>query len=405
MNDNYLLSRQPIMDRNEKSSAYKLLLRSEQARGGDASPSPVEAIIDSLSGRGAGELFGDRRGVVTVDAELLMNDLLLTLPCGKIILELRHELALTGERIERCRRLQEAGFGLALVNHRFLPELKEFYQTLDLIGIDLRRTPGEQLRTVVGSYHQFPGKLFAHEVESRAEFAQCQSLGFDFFQGSFFVKPTTTVKKKLNESTVSLLRIVQLIMNDADNDLIVRVFQESPALTYKLLLQANSAAVGARREVDSVRHAVSLLGRDQIRRWAQMELLAAGGAQEQETPLVEMAAVRAGFMEHLTKCHPMLRGFRDAADRAFLAGTLSMLEAIYNIPVESIVEEVALSDDVRIALLHRRGLFGEMLAFAESLERCDFDTARALLVKLKIPHQQMLDAQRNSFHWKSGTTA
>ncbi|MEI7432329.1 MAG: HDOD domain-containing protein, partial [Betaproteobacteria bacterium] len=207
---------------------------------------------------------------------------------------------------------------------------------------------------------------------------------------------------KINEITGSLLRIVHQIINDADIEVIVRIIQESPGLTYKLLLLANSVTVGSRREIDSVRHAVSLLGRDQIRRWAQLELFASGNSQELESPLVDMALVRASFMEYLTKCHPLLRGFRDAADRAFLTGTLSMMESIYNVHIEDIIKSVELADDVKIALLRRAGLFGEMLTFVEALEQLDFDKSWALLSKMKISHVQMLDAQRKSFLWKTG---
>lgn len=120
---------------------------------------------------------------------------------------------------------------------------------------------------------------------------------------------------------------------------------------------------------------------------------------------MEMASVRASFMGYLAKCHPMLRGFRDAADRAFLAGTLSMLELIYNISLEDIVKEVELSEDVKTALLRRAGLFGEMLTFVEALEQLDFDTSWALLSKMKIANVEMPDAQRKSFHWKTGGVA
>jgi EAL and modified HD-GYP domain-containing signal transduction protein len=406
MSDKYLLGRQPIMDKEEKIFAYELLFRSEQslqqAHVVDGSLSTASVIINTLSGIGAHEVLGDRKGVINIEFDLLMNDALAILPCEKIILELHQNLPVTGEILERCRKLKESGFILALDNQTFLTEKIELYKVVDLIGIDLRQTPVDQLRSVIGHYRQFPAQLLAQKVETRIEFNECQALGFDYFQGFFFAKPTVIQKNKINETTGSLLRIVHQIINDADIDVIVRIIQESPGLTYKLLLLANSVTVGARRVIDSVRHAVSLLGRDQIRRWAQLELFASGNSQELDSPLVDMASVRASFMEYLTKCHPMLRGFRDAADRAFLTGTLSMLESIYNIHIEDIVKSVELSEDVKIALLRRAGLFGEMLTFVESLEQLDFEKSQVLLAKMKIPHEQMLDAQRKSFLWKTG---
>ena len=406
MSDNYLLGRQPIMNKEEKIFAYELLFRSEessqQAHVIDGSLSTARVIVSTLSGIGAHEVLGEHQGVINVEYDLLMSDALAILPCGKIILELHQNLPVTGDVIARCRKLKDSGFVLALDNQTFRQENKALYESIDIIGIDLRQTSSDRLRADIGQYRQFPVKILAQKVETRTEFNECQSLGVDYFQGFYFAKPTIIQKNKINEITGSLLRIVHQIINDADIEVIVRIVKESPGLTYKLLLLANSVTVGSRREIDSVRHAVSLLGRDQIRRWAQLELFASGNSQELESPLVDMALVRASFMEYLTKCHPLLRGFRDAADRAFLTGTLSMMESIYNVHIEDIIKSVELADDVKIALLRRAGLFGEMLTFVEALEQLDFDKSWALLSKMKISHVQMLDAQRKSFLWKTG---
>lgn len=408
--NNYLLGRQPIIDREEKIFAYELLFRSEQSLqkppSGEGSLSTSGVIISTLSGIAAGEVLGKQhKGVITINADLLMNPALTSLPCEKIILNLNQDHPATEDIIERCRKLKVSGFVLALEQQTVQQKNAELYQVVDIVGINLRRTPLDRLRSVISQYRQFPVKLLAQTVETRSEFKDCQALGFDYCQGSFYTKPSTVAKNKINETTGTLLRIVHQIINDAESEVIVRIIQENLGLTYKLLLQANSATVGARRVIDSVRHAVSLLGRDQIRRWAQQELLASSNSQDQDNPLVDMASVRASFMGYLTKCHPMLRGFRDAADRAFLTGTLSMLELIYNISLEDIVKEVELSEDVKTALLRRAGLFGEMLTFVEALEQLDFDTSWALLSKMKIANVEMLDAQRRSFHWKTGGVA
>src|SRR5690242_13260783 len=44
-----------------------------------------------------------------------------------------------------------------------------------------------------------------------------------------------------------------------------RVFESDPALTTDLLLTANSAAFGGRRQVETIKHALSLLGLERVR--------------------------------------------------------------------------------------------------------------------------------------------
>ncbi len=406
MSDMFLLGRQPILDREEKVFAYALMFRPAESLQlhtlNDGSFPAGGVIIDVLSDAGAHELLGEGKGVINIGYDLLMNDAVTTLPANRIILELNENLPLTSGVIHRCRTLKESGFTLALHNHLFSRELTELYGTVDIVGIDLNQTPSGWIKNSVQQFRRYPVRLLVDKVDTRDEFNQCRTMGFDLFQGFFFASPTMTAKKKLNETASTLLRIALLIINDAGVESIVRTVQESPALTYKLLLQANSAVVGARQEIDSVRHAILLLGRDQIRRWAQAELMVSNGSQEQDNPLVEMAMMRASFMEQFSKIHPKLRDSRDAADRAFLAGTLSTLEMIYNVSIENVVESVELSADVKKALLLREGLFGEMLMFVEAMERLDFHRVRRMLPKLNISPAQILDAQRKSFPRKAG---
>ncbi len=406
MNDEFFLGREPILDREEKIYSYTLLSQpaaSPLGSGdGDGAFHPADTIIRLLSENGARELLGECKGGINIGFDLLMGDLPPTLPANRIILNLEQNLPLSDVIIRRCHQLKESGFMLALNNHRFSSQFTELYGIVDIIGIDLNRTPADRLKGAVRLFRRHPVRLLAERVDTRDQFTQCRTLGFELFQGFFFATPTVMARKKLNETAATLLRIALLIINEAGVEAIVQTVQESPGLTYKLLLQANSVVVGARREIDSVRHAILLLGRDLIRRWAQVELLAANGSEEQDNPLVEMATMRAGFMEQLSKSHPLLAGSRDAADRAFLTGTLSMLETIYNVSIEDVVQSVELSADVKMALLRREGLFGHMLTLVEALERLDFDGARDILPRITLSPGKILDAQRNSFHRKGG---
>jgi EAL and modified HD-GYP domain-containing signal transduction protein len=48
----------------------------------------------------------------------------------------------------------------------------------------------DTLAPIVAHYRKFPMKLLAEKVESREEFQQCLELGFDYFQGYYFARPS-----------------------------------------------------------------------------------------------------------------------------------------------------------------------------------------------------------------------
>jgi EAL and modified HD-GYP domain-containing signal transduction protein len=319
-----------------------------------------------------------------------------------VVLELLETLEVTPQLIERCRELKEAGFVLALDDHEFSPAYDELYQLVEIVKIDLMTTPVDGLGPVIERYRDYPFRLLAEKVETKQEFLKCLDLGFDYFQGYYFAKPAVIEKKKIDEGGAALLRLMRQLMDDAEIEEIETTFRTSPGLTYKLLLLVNSVSFSGLQKIQTVRHAISMLGRAQIKRWVQLALFASDNSHALENPLVDLAAVRAGFMEQLAQHCPQLHGNGEAPDQAFMTGILSLLESIYAIPMDQIAHELNLSDEVRQALLDRSGIFGRFLALAETLEQADFDTAATLLGEMSIPYQMVIDAQVKAYGWQQG---
>ncbi len=403
----YLVGRQPILNRDEQVYAYELLFRSAQsltaANVSDASQATASVILNTLAGFGIQQILGKHLGFINMERDILMSDSLELLPKELVVLELLETLELTPELIERCRELKEAGFVLALDDHAFSPAYEELYQLVEIVKVDLMATPVDTLGPVIEQYRGYPFKLLAEKVESKQEFLKCLDLGFDYFQGYYFAKPSLIEKRKIDEGGAALLRLMRQLMDDDEIEEIEKTFRASPGLTYKLLLLVNSVSFAGLQKIQTVRHAISMLGRAQIKRWVQLALFASDDSHALENPLVDMAAVRGGFMEQLAQIYPLLRGNKDAPDQAFMTGILSLLESLYNIPMDQIAEELNLSDEVQQALLRREGAFGRCLALTEALEQADFMTAAALLGEMSIPYQAVLEAQVKAYGWQQGS--
>lgn len=402
----YLIGRQPILNRDEQICAYELLFRSAQslttANVNDASQATASVILNTLAGFGIQQILGKHQGFINLELEILMSDSLELLPKEMVVLELLETLEVTPELIERCRELKQAGFVLALDDHEFSPAYEELYQLVEIVKVDLMATPADSLEPVIDQYRGYPFKLLAEKVESKQEFLQCLDLGFDYFQGYYFAKPAVIEKKKIDEGGAALLRLMRQLMDDAEMEEIEKTFRSSPGLTYKLLLLVNSVSFAGLQKIQTVRHAISMLGRAQIKRWVQLALFASDGSHALENPLVDMAAVRGGFMEQLALICPALRGNKEAPDQAFMTGILSLLESIYDIPMDQIAAELNLSDEVKQALLSRDGTLGRFLALAEALEQADFVNAATVLGELSIPYSAVMDAQVKAYGWQQG---
>jgi len=394
-----LLGRQPILNRGEELMGYELLFRSPGAATAevtDASHATANVIVNTLTGFGMDDILGTHKGFINLESELLMHDSLNLLPKDRVVIELLETLQVTPELIDRCKFLKENGFTLALDDHQYSPECHELYQIVDIVKVDLVQTPLESLASMVGKFQRYPLQLLAEKVETRQQFEHCLQLGFHLFQGYYFAKPALLVKKRLNESGTVLLKLMRLIGDDAQQSEIEAVFRSDPGLTYKLLLLVNSVGTGLRSKIENVRHALALLGRHQIKRWIQLALFASDDRRGMENPLVDLAAVRAGFMENLTD----MRSLRDLKEKAFLTGIVSVLEKVYDLPIEEIITKLNLSDEIAAALSGREGRLGELLHLAELLEAMDFSHICRHLDKMEVSLNDVLMSQEKAFAWR-----
>lgn len=402
--DQWLIGRQPILDRAGSVFGYELLFRSARDRAADVSdPSFATAsvILGALSGIGLDEVLGGHRGFINIGRDLLFSDALEILPRGQVVLELLETIEPSHAVVQRCKLLKAAGFALALDDHHHDPVFEPLYLIVDHVKVDLLAGGPGRLEQTVEGLRPFPPALLAEKVETSQQFRECLDLGFQHFQGYHFARPSVLERRRLGEGGATLIKLLRLLGDDADVREIELAFRESPGLTFKLLVLVNSVAFATRERISSVRQAITMLGRSQMRRWLQLALFASDDRRGLDDPLVDMAAVRATFMEHLAPLHPALARIRDAGEQAFMAGILSLLDRIFDISMPDLVARLNLSEDVARALATREGPMGQLLGVAELLEGLEVEEAGSRLAASGIAREEAFSALRHAYAWRT----
>lgn len=196
-------------------------------------------------------------------------------------------------------------------------------------------------------------------------------------QGYYFAKPEIITGKRLSSSELVLMRLMAMLMADAETADIEKVLKQDPGLSVNMLRLVNSVGTGAGGKVTSLSSALMVLGRRQVQRWLQLLMFAQlSPGTEFPSPLLQLAATRGKFLELLAA------GNKAREDNAFLTGIMSLMEALLGMPIADIVASLPISEDVRAALVERRGKLGQMLVLAESLERSDEAMLRAAVAAL-----------------------
>jgi EAL and modified HD-GYP domain-containing signal transduction protein len=141
-----------------------------------------------------------------------------------------------------------------------------------------------------------------------------------------------------------------------------------------------AASPGAR--ISSIRHAISILGRKQLQRWLQLLVFTNSNtaASVQRNPLMQLAAMRARFMEVLAeRCYP---GRKDLREPAFLTGLLSLMPAGLGMSLVDILANISVAPEVRRALSRHEGELGLLLELTEHYDNNDRAATDASLSKL-----------------------
>ncbi|HQB39620.1 MAG TPA: HDOD domain-containing protein, partial [Deltaproteobacteria bacterium] len=378
----------------------ELLFRSAEANYAvieDYNQAIASVITHVLSTFGVEEVLGGKLGFINVQASMLLSELLELLPRQQTVLELLEFIDLDEQVIERCMELKELGFQLALDDHEFSEEHQNIYEVIDIVKIDILQTGMEDLPRVVAGLRGSKVKILAEKVETFEQFETCMRLGFDLFQGYFFQRPTVLNKKRMDVSGMAMLKLLKQLLAGASVNELEQTFKENPTLSYSLLRLVNSVAMALRQKIMNLRHAIVMLGTENLRRWTQLSLFISSDARGANNPLLEMAAVRGRMMEILVQ----QKGYSDDyAEAAFMTGILSQLDVLFEISMSEIISSLNLSEDVSSALLEREGRLGQLLALVERVEATDFVAITPLLQTCRVSMDQLLEAQLESFRWR-----
>jgi c-di-GMP-related signal transduction protein len=389
------VARQPILTVGEKVFGYELLFRDgieNHFRETDADSASRRTLNTSLQ-MGLELLCDSRRGFVNCTREILLKDYMTLLPPTLAVVEVLESVPVDDLVVAALKRLKQAGYLVALDDFVFNDAREPLTEFADIIKVDIKQTTPEHYAAMMSKYGSWLRHLLAEKVETREEFAATKKAGFTYFQGYFFRRPEVLQAKEIPASRVNYLRLLRAVsqpeLNPREFESLIK---QEVSICYRLLRHLNSAAFGIQNEVHSVRHALALLGEHEVRRWVRLVATLAIG-ENRSSELVNTAMVRARFCELLASRVP--HGESDL----FLMGMLSVVDAILEIPMTSVLESIPLDHETKALLLGSpsklRPLFDLMLA----RESGDWKSTAECSHKLGLSETEVAEAFWQAMQW------
>jgi c-di-GMP-related signal transduction protein len=341
------VARQPIFDREENVFGYELLFRNglENACTGGDPDTASRATLDSSLLMGLDVLCDGRRAFVNCTKDTLIKGLITLLPSHSTVVEILESVPPDPDVMAACQRLKEAGYMIALDDYVAGDPREPLAEMADIIKVDLKLTTPQQRAQLIKRYGPWRCRMLAEKVETQEEFIAARDQGFVYFQGYFFRKPEMMATHDMPSNSLNYLRMLQAVSRpDLDVPEIERLIKGEASICYRLLRYLNSSVFGFKSEINSVRHALSILGEREVRRWVRL-VAAVGAGQDCTSDLVLSALVRARFGELLAPLVP--HGESDL----FLLGLLSLLDVMLEMPMGEVLEHLPLEQETKAVLL------------------------------------------------------
>ncbi len=398
MQDHAYIGRQPILDARQRIIAYELLFRhsasAQDAVIEDDLKSCARVLVNTMSDMGTQWLLNDKLAFINVSEDLLHSEFLELLPPQRVVLELLETVRPSEDVVTRLQELRQLGFHIALDDFVPSAESAPLLQCAHYIKLDVRAHDLDDIARLFARLKALPLRIIAEKVETHKEFDACRKLGFHFFQGYYFAHPETLTAKVINPSYASVLDLLNSVSRDADVKDIENGFKRDPALSFKLLRYINSVGFGLSCEIQSIRHALTILGSKQLYRWLTLLLVTAG--ESATAPALMKTAITRGRLTEL-----LGEDFFDRAERdnLFIVGVFSLLDAMLGMPMEQVLEKVLLPEAVNDALLRREGIYGPFLQLAEACEGADSARIDALAAALQYDPAKVNDRHIAALAW------
>jgi len=363
------IGRQPIYDRDMRTQAFELLFRAKdegQAVFVDGDAATSEVIHSSLMDIGLQRLVGNKTAFVNLTRSFLTNGSAFVFPKDRVVLEVLEDIEIDDEVIAGVRALTESGYSVALDDYVYDRSHAPLLHLAKIVKIDLTRLTQVELHEHVRELRQYDVQLLAEKVETQEQYLSCLGLGFEYFQGYYLSRPVVVQGQRLPTSRLAVIELVnKLYRANVDLRELEAHISRDVSLSYHLLRFINSAFYGLSRPVESIRRAVVYLGQNAIRNW--ITIMALRAMDDQHSDLLVTALVRGRMAQRLAEECRLAH-----SDSFFTVGIFSILEKMLHLPMDELLQELPLTEDVNAALLQREGPMGDALTCAIAFE---FDSA------------------------------
>lgn len=398
--DTYV-ARQPILNAKRQTLGYELLFRDGES---NAYPSHIESnratyrlIVENFLSIGTNPCIAASRCFINFPHESLVRLLPLSLPKEQIVVEILETCIPNDELFLAIKEIHANGYLIALDDFVYKPEWERFLPLVHIVKIDIMATGLEESCALIKERLAMgvKRKFLAERVETEEEFLATRSAGFSFFQGYFFSKPVVIRQRYLSPEQVIAMDLFRAVCQpQVDFEQIERSVTRDVALSFKLLRFVNTMSNRIEVPISSFRQALVYLGQDKLKIFVSLVVASFVSAYKPKE-IYTLCLQRAQFFQLMSDDNP----FEQLREQAFIIGLFSMLDALLDMPLEELVNQLPLCKAIKVVLLERKGPYGTLLQLEECYESADWTGMESACQQLNLSIHEVMPRINQAQRW------
>lgn len=390
------VARQPIFNRHRRIFAYELLFRDGNSNvfpGVDGDEATSSLLSSSFFTVGIEQIASGHRAFINFTEEMLLRGVPSMFPARSVVVEILEDVEPTEEVIAACSTLVSKGYMLALDDFVYSRDRIPLLELAKIIKIDFTQSSNEQILELVAISQKYHCKLLAEKIETYEEYYRASRMGFVYFQGYFFAKPEVLKNKEISSSQLIYMRLIMEV-NRAEFEIkkLESLIKQDVAISYKLIKYLNSAYYSRLQPLSSIRQAIAFLGELGIKMF--VSLIATSKLSENKPDeLIRTSCIRARFLELLGKELHQDQGI------FFMLGLFSLLDAILDTPMESLLKQLPVSEGIKEALVYKTGSLFPYLQLIQLYESGQWSELDQIMTHLDLENTNIMDFYLDAVCW------
>lgn len=400
------ITQQPILDNDWEVLGYRFTLgMTEGSKDKENAKSNIKALFSLFSNFDTEKLL---KGKLAFLPFVLSGkedvDVLELLPPNNVVLEVvppddLNDIETITSIAESMAFLKSKGYVLGCTTVAFRKTFASWFDVVDYIrfaNIQPGQVTQEQVKNIFAcvKYAKLKNKkIIVDGVDSAKSLEIFKKMGFEYYQGYFFCRPTNLVTRISNPSISTIFKLINLVIYEAEFKEIEKVFKTDGALSFKLLRYMNSYGTGHGQKIETINHALMMLGHKKLQKWISILFTSINKIQGSDA-IAKTALLRAKFMENVAE---EIAPFD--SDNYFMVGLFSLLDVMLSVKMEVALNSINIPMEIKQAVQNHDGKYWPLLNVTLQMETGNWLEVKKALSDIPINTDTLHEKYLSAMEW------